>query len=318
MNTDLSDNLLISALDAPLYPGRRVVDLREMGISECPTLGVTCYSKACPAVPLHVHPDTIEICYLASGEHINQCGDQVWRLRGGDLWVNRPDTPHSSGIHPTGPSTLYWLLFTRPEPGQSLAGLSPERSQEFWKVWEGFSGRAYYAGSGIRSYFEHLLQLSASPQLTWHETRLRIAVNAFFFAALSVVESENRIPVHSGIARVLTRLTQSSPEELPDLPELAAHARLSLSHFKATFRDCVGIPPGQYLLRRRLTAAAQRLADTTENITQIAYRYGFSSSQHFATMFKTYLGLTPAAYRREKKGKGERLRSEAAGQGSTP
>jgi AraC-like DNA-binding protein len=43
--------------------------------------------------------------------------------------------------------------------------------------------------------------------------------------------------------------------------------------------------------------AHRRLADTNEDITNIAHNLGFSSSQYFATVFRRETGMTPGEYR---------------------
>ena len=59
---------------------------------------------------------------------------------------------------------------------------------------------------------------------------------------------------------------------------------------KARFREELGMPPHEYILRRRIDRAATLLADKTTNrsVTEVAYDLGFSSSQYFATVFQTF------------------------------
>ena len=82
------------------------------------------------------------------------------------------------------------------------------------------------------------------------------------------------------------------------VPELAALCSMSEDHFIRRFREAVGLAPMQYLLKRRLAVAAQRLLFTSESIDRIAARTGFGDRCYFSRLFKRETGTPPAAYRR--------------------
>ena len=79
--------------------------------------------------------------------------------------------------------------------------------------------------------------------------------------------------------------------------ELAALCHLSPDHFIRTFRRLMGITPAQYVLERRITAAATYLAQSTRTIDDIAEAVGFTDRFHFSRSFKTRIGIPPATYR---------------------
>ena len=55
------------------------------------------------------------------------------------------------------------------------------------------------------------------------------------------------------------------------------------------------------ILRTKPEKARELLAATDMSVTEIAFRYGFSSSQYFATVFKRLCCSTPTRYRRMMK-----------------
>jgi AraC-like DNA-binding protein len=59
----------------------------------------------------------------------------------------------------------------------------------------------------------------------------------------------------------------------------------------------MGMAPGAWYTRRRIERAQERLREGGRAITEVAHELGFSSSQHFATVFKRHTGLTPGAWR---------------------
>ena len=53
------------------------------------------------------------------------------------------------------------------------------------------------------------------------------------------------------------------------------------------------MPPAAYHLAMRLQAAREMLRQPTFDITTTALQFGFSSSQHFSTLFKRAFRVTP-------------------------
>ena len=77
--------------------------------------------------------------------------------------------------------------------------------------------------------------------------------------------------------------------------ELATLIDLSTPYFKDWFKKNKGIPPKEYINRKKIEKAKTDLL-IKKSITQVAYDLGFGSSQYFATVFKKYSGTTPKSY----------------------
>lgn len=82
------------------------------------------------------------------------------------------------------------------------------------------------------------------------------------------------------------------------LGDLAMVAGLSVSHFKSLFRDSVGMPAHQYLIRRRVERAKNLLGEGKLSISQIAFETGFAHQSHLAYHLRRVLGLSPKVLRR--------------------
>jgi AraC family transcriptional regulator len=81
------------------------------------------------------------------------------------------------------------------------------------------------------------------------------------------------------------------------LADIAGVAGLSVSHFKSLFRESVGMPAHQYLVRRRLERAKSLLGEGKMSISQIALETGFSHQSHLARHMRRVLGVSPKALR---------------------
>lgn len=81
------------------------------------------------------------------------------------------------------------------------------------------------------------------------------------------------------------------------LAELAAVAQFSQSHFKALFKQAVGMPVHRFVLERRVERARLRLLEGHSSITEIALEAGFAHPSHMARCMRRLLGLSPSQIR---------------------
>ena len=88
-------------------------------------------------------------------------------------------------------------------------------------------------------------------------------------------------------------------EESLDLPTLARRAGYSEYYLSRKFKKETGIPPSEYIRRKRLERAAHLLRTTGEDIQKISTRLQFNSQSHFSERFRKQYGQTPTAYRSE-------------------
>ena len=78
------------------------------------------------------------------------------------------------------------------------------------------------------------------------------------------------------------------------LAELATVAGFSLSHFKALFKQTVGVPVHRYVLERRVERARALLVAGGASMTEVALEAGFSHPSHMARCMRRVLGLSPS------------------------
>lgn len=85
------------------------------------------------------------------------------------------------------------------------------------------------------------------------------------------------------------------------LADMASAAGLSRMHFASQFRIATGMPPHEYLLRRRIERAQRILLETGESVVEIALAVGFQTQAHFTTVFRRFVGDTPYKWRCENR-----------------
>ena len=74
----------------------------------------------------------------------------------------------------------------------------------------------------------------------------------------------------------------------------------SYSMFSRLFSILTETTLSEYLRSRRLTEAAIILRDTDEKIIDVAFKFGYESSDSFGTAFKNFHGFTPSEVRNGK------------------
>lgn len=80
--------------------------------------------------------------------------------------------------------------------------------------------------------------------------------------------------------------------------QCAKAACCSLSGLQKLFRSVFRKSVGDYVTRRRLTAAARELQQTDRTALDIAVEYGWGSAEAFTRAFSRVWGVTPSEYRR--------------------
>ncbi|HIZ19051.1 MAG TPA: AraC family transcriptional regulator [Candidatus Olsenella stercoravium] len=88
-------------------------------------------------------------------------------------------------------------------------------------------------------------------------------------------------------------------DERIGVAQIAAAAFASERECYRTFRECLGVTPGQYLRDYRIQQACRMLAHTTRPISAVADMAGMGGASHFGREFRAAMGCTPTEYRRK-------------------
>ena len=94
-----------------------------------------------------------------------------------------------------------------------------------------------------------------------------------------------------------TKLIKERYWDRVPLSELARELGVSKYTFSRRFRQVMGVPFRDYLVRLRLEKAKALLATGGFSITEVAQMVGFGDLPRLDKLFKRYTGVTPSAYR---------------------
>ena len=97
--------------------------------------------------------------------------------------------------------------------------------------------------------------------------------------------------------RSVTEFIEDHLEADLALVDLANILGMNLFHFARSFKQSTGLPPHQYVLRKRIERAKSLLVEPQLSIAEVALRCGFGSQSNFTTAFRRLTNVTPGAYR---------------------
>ncbi len=101
------------------------------------------------------------------------------------------------------------------------------------------------------------------------------------------------------IANLIEFIHKNYAQNITDL-ELADQAHISRHHLIRQFKKTVGTTPYDYLMDVRISNAKKLLVETELSIQRISAICGFSTSSHFAEIFRKKAGFSPSEFRNQK------------------
>jgi AraC-like DNA-binding protein len=160
------------------------------------------------------------------------------------------------------------------------------------------------SGKAIVNRVESAPEAEGSPRLVMtSKLPLRDAKGAIIgIAGISrqLEQVRSRASDETRFAKVIEQMHRQPDESLSSV-EMARMCGLSQSQFDRSFRRVFGTSARQYLLRVRVEAACRRLADTEDTVASLAVELGFFDHAHFTRCFRRTMGVTPAAYRMQRR-----------------
>ena len=98
-----------------------------------------------------------------------------------------------------------------------------------------------------------------------------------------------------------TALLEANLDGNLTLADFARECALSSSYFAKAFKVTTGISTFKWIAIRRIEKATDLLRSTSLSLTEIANSCGFADQAHFTRAFRDAKGVTPAAWRRQRK-----------------
>ena len=135
----------------------------------------------------------------------------------------------------------------------------------------------------LRNKGPYLLTLSKALELLW------LSFGSLASKLDQGIDENDRRAVQQAML-----ILDSSLDSPPCLSQLAGMVGMSASKFKNLFPKVFGIPPYEYLRKKRMEKAMYLLNSGGMNVTEVAMEVGYSSFSHFTKAFYREYGITPS------------------------
>ncbi|HHW47204.1 MAG TPA: AraC family transcriptional regulator [Clostridiaceae bacterium] len=258
-------------------------------------LGRVNYSKAHPPLELHVHEGMMEIVLIVKGKQIYTVAGNDYLVRSGDVFVTFPDEPHSTAGYPEDKSLLYFLIIDLEKLKTGFLGCDDKEGRLIVQSLNRIKRRVFKGSEGLKPMLDKVITAFYS-DCPFKNTLIRNQISDFIINIIECERADNTLD-NSYMQKVLDYIEQNICEDI-NVPMLAEIAGLSEARFKINFRKQIGIPPREYVLRRKIEAAKNVLKNSDITVTELAHRLSFSSSQYFSTVFKRFTLMSPREFRK--------------------
>jgi len=257
-------------------------------------LGRVNYSKVHPPLDLYIHEGMMEIVFIVKGKQIYTVEGNNYLVNSGDIFITFPDEPHSTAGYPEDKALLYYLIIDLEKLKGGFIGYD-DKEGGFIVQYLNRIGKRVFKGSEC---LKPMLDKVVTTYYSDCPFKITVIRNLISDLIINVIESEriDEAMDSSCMQKVLDYIEQNICEDIP-VSVLAEIAGLSEARFKIKFRKQIGIPPREFVLRRKIEAAKNMLKSSDITITELAHKMSFSSGQYFSTVFKRFTLMSPKEFR---------------------
>jgi AraC-like DNA-binding protein len=149
-----------------------------------------------------------------------------------------------------------------------------------------------------------IMRMVSQPKIDWYT--LSLAVKIFTIRAITCEGENNLLPKENIITGLLDseELMLSDLSEFMTVSELSRVAGVSITKYKAVFKDEFGTSPYAYWNMQRMNEALKKVLYTPIPIIDICYQLGFKDLSSFSRAFKTMYACSPMQLRKRVKMEG--------------
>ena len=245
--------------------------------------------------PPHTH-EGFEFLYLSRGAASWRAAGQLYQQRIGEMFIAYPREPHATGPKANSENQHIWIGLRLESLGPAAVKLARQirranvhllsDCQDAETILRAIVGQVV----ALRPRRERVIRALVDAFVALVGQRLDIASNPPDVGA-------HVLPYTLGVQKALAYMRRNLDRRLPLVDLTAAATARSSSHFCSQFHREVGVTPAAYHVGLRLQAAREALRQPSFEVTMVAQQFGFSSSQHFSTLFKRAFGLPPRAWK---------------------
>ena len=245
----------------------------------------------------HLHEE-IELTLVTEGQGMRFVGDQISRFTAPSLVMLGPNLPHYWQFD--GHSSGLCVQLSVP---RLSAALPPGQRREIGRLSERAAKGIALSGTSLRRATtrfhevvacEGVARIGAVLQLIGDISRAR--KSAVTELSTTRFDVSRLAPSYESIQSAILLILTQFHEPLM-LEDVLAEAHMSKANFSRRFTAYTGKTYTGFLNEVRIGHACQKLAETTDPISAVAFSSGFNNLAHFNRMFRRRRGISPSEYR---------------------
>lgn len=258
-------------------------------------------------VLLHSH-DFLEVNYVSSGEGTYYIGDETYHCKKGDILIFNNYEYH--GGVAIKDFRLKVIVF---DPNYIWTG-DPLDYRYLKAFYERKADFLHHLSNNVLTEYITTIIFEIEHEWTRKEEGYKLIIKALLLKMLALLyrgfENSPQIAMQSTafakhyekIAAALNHINDNFSTDIT-LSTLAEKCHMNPNYFSSYFKSVMNYTPFEYINKKRLDAACQRLLTTDDSITKIALDTGFHSISYFNRVFKSQMNISPQAFRgvRDKK-----------------
>ncbi len=226
--------------------------------------------------------------YVVQGQGVARLGSKVHPLQPGTLLAYGPGIPHEISCLPRKTLIKYFVDFCGAGAGRWLKsrGLPPGDSMLVFPPGE------------MQPLFDELTRSGErdTPQTRKLCRQLLECIGAKWPAARHPARAGESLAF--GTYQAARQAIHDHFRTFRSLQDIARHLKVDPAYLCRLFRRFDHLTPYQSLLKLKMNAAADQLAEPDALVKNVAADFGFANPYHFSRVFKSILGLPPESFRR--------------------
>ncbi|RUA10449.1 MAG: AraC family transcriptional regulator [Flavobacteriia bacterium] len=234
------------------------------------------------------------LIYCTDGEGWFEVDQKRQHLQKNQYVIISSGTPHKYGSSNHNPWSIYWIHFTG-----SKSHLFINHPNE--KIGIDLASNARFADRIIlfEEIFNNLEMQYSIENIEYANICLWHMLGSFRYLSQfrKITEYNQKDKIDQSI-----RYMRDHMSEKISLEQIAKSVGLSVSQFSLLFKKKTSRTPIDYLLHLRIRQASRLLDFSSMRINEISNQVGFSDPFYFSRMFTRIMGISPKAYRNQKKG----------------
>ena len=233
----------------------------------------------------HAHENSY-FCFVLQGSYTERYGRQEVTCRPATLTFCASGQTHDDSVHDAAARIFVLEISSRWIERLRADSLRLENTSEF------YGGRLARLCGRLNREFHNT------------DTAADLAIEGL---ALEILAEATRQPQagNTRAPRWLRHAREMIVENFPEslqLTQIASQVHVHPVYLAAAFRQKYGVTIGEFVRKLRIEQACAELTKGDHSLVEIGLRAGFADQSHFSKVFKSYVGTTPAKYRRIVRG----------------